>query len=272
MTPIDAAEPYSTPRLSHEELTEGMLEIRHVADSNQAREAYDELYGETEIDNLVQHLNWLLDISRAQPGERLLDIACGRGDLVGIARNRGLQAQGVDLSAVALAAGRYAHRLEEGQLVAGDGTNLPVATDSIDLVTSVGSLEHYDDMLAGVKEMARVLHSGGRACILVPNSFGLRWNVIHAWRHGDIHDDGQPIQRYATRMQWLRLFEAGGLHVDEVLGCESVDDFDLGDGVADAAKTLMELFRHPSRVLIPFSKWLPVDMASMLVFLCRPAE
>ena len=256
---------------SHEALTEGMLEIRHVADSDQAREAYDELYGETQIDNLVQHLNWLLDISGAQAGERLLDIACGRGDLVRIARDRGLEAQGVDLSSVALAAGRYAHRLAEGQLVAGDGTNLPVASDSIDLVTSVGSLEHYDDMLDGVKEMARVLSPTGRACILVPNSFGLRWNVIHAWRHGDIHDDGQPIQRYATRMQWQRLFEAGCLQVDEVLGCESVDDFDLGEGLAGAAKAISEVFRHPSRALIPFSKWMPVDMASMLVFLCRPA-
>ena len=244
-----------------DELTEGMLEIRHVAGEADAREAYDVLYAETGIENLVAHLGWLLDLCAAGPGQRLLDVACGRGDLVRLARARGIDAQGLDMSQVALAGGRG--RLPLGALVAGDGTRLPFPDASFDRVTSIGSLEHYADMLAGVRELARVLEPEGRALILVPNSFGLRWTVLHAWRSGELHDDGQPIQRYATRGQWQRLLSAGGLEVERCLGCEAPDDWPLG------LAGWTGLLRHPSRLLIPIVRWLPPDMASMFVFVCR---
>ena len=83
----------------------GMIELRHVAD-DQARAAYDALYARSGIQNLVGHLGWLLDRLDARPGLRLLDVACGEGELVRLARARGLEAQGVDLSQVALARGR----------------------------------------------------------------------------------------------------------------------------------------------------------------------
>lgn len=244
-----------------EALTRGMMEIRHVGDAAASGAAYDALYADTRIANQVRHLDWLLDLLELAPGQRLLDVACGRGDLVRLARQRGLQAQGVDLSRVALAGGRG--RMPVGSLVAGDGQCLPFADAAFDRLCSIGSLEHYGDMLAGLREMSRILAPEGLALVLVPNSFGLRWNVLHAWRSGDIHDDGQPIQRYATRAQWTRLLEAGGLSVERVLGCEAPDDWPAGP------REWLRLLIHPSRLMIPLSPWLPPDMASMFVFLCR---
>ncbi len=237
----------------------GMIELRHVADSD-ARGAYDRLYGQAGIQNLVGHLDWLLDRLDCRPGQSLLDVACGDGTLVGLAQRRGLAAQGVDLSLVALT--RAHPPLAGGSLVAADGVALPFADRRFDRLTSVGSLEHYVDMSAGLREMARVLREDGRALILVPNSFGLRWNVLHVWRTGEVHDDGQPIQRYGTRGQWRRLIEAAGFRVLHCLGSEGAEGsrLRLGD--------LPGLLRHPSRSLAALAGMLPVDLASMLVFVC----
>ncbi len=242
-------------------LTRGMIEIRHAASPEDRQRAYDRLYTESTIGNLVRHFEHLLDLVDARPGMRLLDVACGEAGLVHAARRRGLEAHGIDLSRVALRMGSPG--LPPGALALADGAALPFADDGFDRVTNIGSLEHYADPLAGAAEMARVLGPRGRACILVPNTFGLRWNVLHAWRTGDVHDDGQPLQRYGTRGQWQRLLEAGGLAVDRVLGYEKEDDLPAG------VRELGQLAHHPSRLLIPFARWLPADMASMLIFICR---
>jgi hypothetical protein len=111
--------------------------------------------------------------------------------------------------------------------------------------------------------MARVVKDDGLVCLHVPNTFGLRWSVMHAWRRGDVHDDGQPIQRYGTRAQWTRLLQAGGLEVERVLGYEEAADW------PQAPVDWLGLVRHPSRLMIPAVRFLPVDMASMFLFLCR---
>lgn len=243
------------------DLTRGMVEIRHAADRQDRQSAYDELYSEHAIGNLVRHYEQLLDLVDARPGLRLLDVACGEAGLLHAAKRRGLAVQGVDLSPVALAGG--APGLPQGSLAVADGEALPFPDAWFDRITNIGSLEHYADPLAGTAEMARVLRPDGRAAILVPNTFGLRWNVLHVWRTGDVHDDGQPLQRYATRGQWERLLAAGGFAVERVVGYEKQDDLPQRAGEVGG------LVRHPSRLLIPLARWLPPDMASMLIFICR---
>ena len=51
-------------------------------------------------------------------------------------------------------------------------------------------------------EMARV----------VPNAYSLL-HTLYVWRHGTAFDDGQPIQRYATRREWIRMIEENGLAI-----------------------------------------------------------
>lgn len=237
-----------------------MLEIRHV--SGDARRAYNRLYSERGIEQIDSLYLWILRLLRPEPGRRLLDVACGQGRLVYLARRRGLQAYGTDLSDVAILKAR--RLIPEAVFSVSDGGALPYEEDAFDYVTNVGSLEHYADMAAGVREMARVLRPTGKACILVPNSFGLRWNVLHVWRTGDICDDGQPIQRYGTRRQWERLLEAGGLSVERVWGYEHQGLF---------PRTQSDLL-HALRSGRRWIRWLwaqvlPVNMASMFVFLCR---
>jgi SAM-dependent methyltransferase len=174
-----------------------------------------------------------------------------------------LAVYGVDLSEVALAKARA--DAPGAVVITANGEALPYPGDRFDRVTNMGSLEHYEDPVRGAAEMARVVKPDGRVCLHVPNTFGLRWNVLHAWRHGDVHDDGQPIQRYGTRAQWTGVLEAGGLQVERVLGY---------DEVAALPATPSEwwgLLRHPSRILGPATRFLPVDMAGIFLFVCRKA-
>ncbi len=244
-----------------DELTRGMIELRHVPGGT--RGAYNAIYGGVELGHGERFWSWLLDHLDLQPGLRLLDVACGEAQLPRLVAPLGVAGYGVDLSEVALAKG-LGGGINRGLAVA-DGERLPFADGSFERVTSIGSLEHYADPVRGAAELARVLAGDGLAAVLVPNTFGLRWNVLYAWRHGDPHDDGQPLQRYGSPGQWRRLLERAGLTVTGTLGYESLELLPAGPA------GWWSLIRHPSRALIPLASVLPVNMASMLVFLCRKA-
>lgn len=238
-----------------------MIEIRHVAGSTRA--AYEAIYGDTGLRHVERFGAWLLALADVQPGMRLLDVACGEAQLPRQAAARGLAAYGVDLSETGLRRG-LTGPVNAGLAVA-DGEALPFPDAFFQRVTSIGSLEHYADPVRGAAELARVLAPDGRAVVLLPNTFGLRWNVLYAWRHGDPHDDGQPLQRYGSPGQWARLLAAGGLVPERVVGHESPEQVPAGPAA------LAGYLRHPSRLLIPLAGHLPVNMASMLVFVCRRA-
>lgn len=256
-----------TERIARNDPTMGLVEIRHVDGSTRA--AYNAIYADVGIRHPDRLWEWILDLIDARAGMRLLDVACGEAEMVRHAAARGLEAHGVDLSEVALRTGRSA-AARRGEpaigLHAANGEALPFPDRCFDRVTNMGSLEHYEDPVQGAAEMARVLADDGLVCLHVPNTFGLRWNVLHAWRSGDVADDGQPIQRYGTRAQWTRVLEAGGLEVVQVLGYEELAHLPVG------LSGWLGALRHPSRLMVPLARWLPRDMASILLFVCRRAD
>lgn len=194
-----------------------MFVRKHVTSSEQVRVVYDDLYIHQWLPSHISQLAWLVRLLEAEPGQTLLDVACGDAQMGQVAREAGLVYYGVDISYMAVQAAHH-----QGVLV-GDGARLSFADNRFDYVTSIGSLEHYLDMAQGVRKIARVLEPDGRACVLVPNAFGLTWNVLHVWRTGDLFDDdGQPIQRFGTRGDWYRLLVENGLEVCRTFGYERV--------------------------------------------------
>lgn len=235
-----------------------MEEIRHQIAGN--REDYNSIYRGDGISQMDSFFIWILRLLNPQGG-RLLDISCGEGQLLHFAPRFGLTACGVDISDVAV---RIAQKTSRATTLAGDAEALPYATGSFDYITNIGSLEHYENMPRAVEEMARVLRVGGTACVLVPNTYGKRWNVQHVWRTGEIHDDGQPLQRYGSRGEWHRLLETGGLTVQRTLGYEyeRATPYTLHDAVS--------YLRRPQRILttLYYRMTIPVNAASMLIYLC----
>lgn len=239
-----------------------MLEIRHeaMAASADTQRAYNDLYNHRGILHRDSFYLWLIDRLQPQAGQTLLDISCGEGRLVALARGRGLAAWGMDFAVAAL---RKARR-DEGQVVwvAADGERLPLPGGCVDYVTHIGSLEHYVAPDRGVSEIARVLKRTGKACILVPNAFGLIGNIAHVWRRGEIFDDGQPLQRYATRKTWQNLLEGNGLRVERTLGYGELE-------FPRTWRDAVWLLARPHKTLrFLLSPLIPVNLANDLVYIC----
>ncbi len=238
-----------------------MIEIWHpeIGSLSQSQSAYEEIYASKGIRHLDSFYLWLLGLLRPGVGDRLLDVACGEGMLVKFARSKDVMAYGIDLSYAAIR--RAGQESPGGGFLVGDGAALPFPDAAFDYVTCIGSLEHYVDPSAGAREIQRVLRAGGKACILLPNTFSLLGNVMYAWRHGDVFDDGQPIQRYNTRWGWQRLLEQNGLRVLRVVKYEIVWPQTWADGWWYLSRP-----RKISHLLVGLV--IPLHLANSLVYIC----
>jgi ubiquinone/menaquinone biosynthesis methyltransferase len=108
---------------------------------------------------------WKRDlIARAalRPGDRVLDLAAGTGDLALAARAHGAIVVGLDLAPRMLRLARAKPDADAVRFVVGDMTSLPVPPASIDVVTTGYGLRNVPDLDRAIAEIARVLRPGGR--------------------------------------------------------------------------------------------------------------
>lgn len=158
--------------------------------------------------------DWLLDLVHPAPSADLLDVACGQGEFLSYAAGRGLRVSGVDLSDLAVEAAR--RRVPAAEVRVGEAESLPFEADSFDLVSCLGSLEHFPDPVASAREMQRVLKPSGEALIFVPNLFFLG----HIWfglrRGTQPTEGGQSFSEvYRSSEGWRELLAQAGLTVRE---------------------------------------------------------
>jgi ubiquinone/menaquinone biosynthesis C-methylase UbiE len=104
----------------------------------------------------------VLEIAAPQPGDHLLDVGAGSGNVVARALSLGVEATGVDASQ---AMARVAITKVPGRYVVGGAERLPFADRSFDVVTTSLSLHHWEPAEAGLAEIARVLRPTGRFVI-----------------------------------------------------------------------------------------------------------
>lgn len=119
----------------------------------------------------------LLDRLGVWKGARVLDLACGTGDLVFGAVERGAEATGLDITPrmVQLAMAKPTlHPMRMTWLV-GDMTALPVRATSFDLVTTGYGLRNVPDLPRALAEIHRVLKPGGFVGSLDFNRPEARW-------------------------------------------------------------------------------------------------
>lgn len=98
----------------------------------------------------------------------LLDVACGTGDVCRAFANAEVPPRriiGLDFAGAMLA--RAASRpIQGGCFIQADALRLPLADASVSLVTCAFGIRNFNDLGAGLEEMARVLRPGGRTVVL----------------------------------------------------------------------------------------------------------
>jgi demethylmenaquinone methyltransferase/2-methoxy-6-polyprenyl-1,4-benzoquinol methylase len=109
-------------------------------------------------------------------GSRVLDLACGTGDLCRELDAAGLAPFGVDLSFGMLAAART-----HAPLVQGDALRLPVRDGAVDGATCGFALRNLVDLAPFFAELRRALRPGGRIALL---EVAEPANPVLRWGHG----------------------------------------------------------------------------------------
>lgn len=117
---------------------------------------------------------------------RYLDVGCGSGGSLGVARALGWRVAGIEMDEAAAA---LARRFTD-ELHVGDILTAPFAPGRYDVVTAFHVLEHVPDPVAVARRMLHWLAPGGLLIVEVPNAgglgarlFGGAWSGLELPRH-----------------------------------------------------------------------------------------
>lgn len=117
-----------------------------------------------------------------KPGERLLDLGAGTGDLgrAALRQQPGLHLVSADFSLEMLLAGKRSGRLP---WLEADALHLPFEDNSFEAVVSGFLLRNVGDLQAALKEQYRLLKPGGRMAVLETTRPGRSLLAPFVWLH-----------------------------------------------------------------------------------------
>ncbi len=207
---------------------------------NRVAERYDLM---NDLMSLGLHRLWkafAVSVARIRPGERVLDVASGSGDLARAIAARGAEVWMSDINGPMLARGRD-RMLDAGRMVPAvrcDAERLPFADRTFDCVSVGFGLRNMTHKDAALAEMARVLKPGGRLLVL---EFSQVWKPLQKpydlyslhvlpWLGGKVAGDAaayrylaESIRVHPDQPTLARMLERAGL--------EQVEYFNLAAGV-----------------------------------------
>lgn len=183
------------------------------------------------------------DLCRAadpRPGERLLDIACGSGNVALIAARRFCDVAGLDIAENLIERAKLRAAAEGVRIDfrVGDAQDLPWPDGHFDMVTSAFGIMFAPDQTRAATEALRVCRPGGRLALAnwMPEGFGKEFFGVHA-RHAP------PPAGMPSPLNW---------------GSEDGITALLGDGVSDTRferRAGFAYFRSPDHAVDVFSTY-----------------
>jgi ubiquinone/menaquinone biosynthesis C-methylase UbiE len=134
-----------------------------------------------------------LEIAAIQPGERVLDIGCGRGELAHHCHRKGAIVWGLDYAPAAL---HIAQDFQSQQLSfqQAEAQWLPFVGDCFNIIFMLDIVEHlhHPELQKALSEVWRVLKPGGKL-------------IIHSMPNLDYYRYGYPVYRGLARLGGRRL-------------------------------------------------------------------
>ena len=170
----------STPHEGDNTTDFGFSRVNRGDKAGMVRGVFDSVAGRYDLMNDLMsggiHRIWkrfTIELSAVRPGQTVLDIAGGTGDLAAkFSRLVGSEGQVIlaDINAAMLTVGRD-RLIDKGatgnvQVVQADAQHLPFDENSIDCITIAFGLRNVTDKALAMRSMLRVLRPGGRLLVL----------------------------------------------------------------------------------------------------------
>ena len=126
----------------------------------------------------------VIELARIGPGDRVVDLGCGTGDMSELAVAAGARVVGVDFAVGML--GGFRRRGILADITRADAAALPIRSASATVVTSTFALRNFVSIPAVLSEAARVLVTNGRLALLEidePRGSLSKWGHAVYFRH-----------------------------------------------------------------------------------------
>ena len=143
---------------------------------------------------LSSRLQAALSFAGELAGRRVLDVGCGRGEVVLHCLRQGAEACGVDYSADALQLARQAAGNQSGHWQRADARYLPFRDGTFDLVLMLDIVEHLHpaELSLALADVRRVLKPGGAL-------------LVHTMPNLWYYQAGYPLFRWVQRLRGKNL-------------------------------------------------------------------
>jgi len=154
---------------------------------------------------------FLETIIKPKAGDKILDVGCGPGIILGMLEETGADLWGIDISenAVEIAKKRVS---KPEQIICANAEPLPFDSDNFDYVIAWGVIEHFPSIPSILEEIKRVLKKDGQSIIMVPNAYYYKF-VWDTFRKGKGPVKLQEIEALYSFKEWKDLMEKAGLVV-----------------------------------------------------------
>ena len=180
-----------------------------------------------------------------------LDVGCGVGWALRYCFDKTIKCVGFDISEKAIYLSKNILHQRITTLVA-DGEKLPFKDGTFDLISSLGTIEHFSSPTKGLEEIKRVTKKGGQILLVVPNSYWVL-NKVKLYKGTE-----QPQEMLATLGEWARFIQKYNLDIKDIRK-------DIGPKILKNKKPIGVL----KRLLLKFTITLPVLFAYQFIFICR---
>ncbi|MFP4083162.1 MAG: class I SAM-dependent methyltransferase [Candidatus Aminicenantes bacterium] len=160
---------------------------------------------------------------KAKASERLLDVGCGMGFFLEVAREWGWHAQGVEISKYAA---RYCKEHLHFNVYSGTLETANYPKDYFDIITAFDFLEHISNISRFLSEARRILKEDGIFMVLVPNYQSLVFQldrIICKWMKLPLSNVPEHLT-YFTPYTLRRLLEKSSFRIDRLSTVDANDE------------------------------------------------